>query len=552
MVILRPQSEFGCAPPPQTPYSIITNLPTWANAKAFRDGDPTPLSKIVHLYPRFLPMQFAAQLERAILEKLGIEGKRALIYLNPEIWPYTQRHITLPNRGPFRMTVDEVTLKIVDVAGHRIYVVVYDPRKTFGVLASWGNPGLGISIRGAEKLLSGIDGLKEVDFDGTASLPEPTWTPETAAHQGLRERIIELLHRSPIDPAKIKCSADHVYLYPTGMAAIYHTTNRLLKYRPGTTVILGVIFHNTHHHLLEETPLGLRHFGKVDKGGLDLFENWLKEEKEAGRDVSYAFVEIPGNPNLDSPDVARLKRLSEAYGFVLIVDDTVAGFANVDVFPHSDILLTSLTKSFSGKADVMGGSIVLNQMSPHYEALAPLFKSTFHNELFAVDAEVLLSNSHGFLERTRILNRNAEAMANFLHDAKSLPNSPVVDVQYPSLLPTKPNYDAVKRPATSDLPDPGYGCLLTVNFDSVDTAIAFYDRCGFYPSPHLGGHVTLVFAYNMTVFSKKPAECAEMRELGVKEEGVRLSAGLEKEEDLIDTLKDALDAAIQVKKNMAS
>lgn len=237
---------------------------------------------------------------------------------------------------------------------------------------------------------------------------------------------------------------------------------------------------------------------------------------------------------------------------MLVVDDTVAGFANVDVFPHSDILLTSLTKSFSGLADVMGGSVVLNPLSPHYETLAPLFKSTFRNDFFAADAEVLLANSHGFLERTRTLNRNAEAMANFLHMAKGLPNSPVVDVQYPSLLPTKVNYDAVKRPATDELPDPGYGCLLTVNFESVETATAFYDRCGFYPSPHLGGHVTIVFAYNMMVFSKKPAECAEMRALGVKEEGVRISAGLEKEEDLIDTLRDALDAAIEVKKSRAS
>lgn len=327
MVVLRPQSDLGHAPPPQTPYSIITNLPSWANAKAFRDGDPTPLSKLVHLYPRFIPMQFAAQvspttrralvfvtdkhqlqLEQAILEKLGIQGKKALMYLNPDIWAFTQRHVTLPCRGPFRMTADEVELRVVDVAGHRVYVVVYNPAKMFGVLLTWGNPGIGLSIRGAEKLLGGIDDLKEVPVQGD-TLPEPTWTPESAAHQGLRERIVELLKRSPIEPDKIKCTTDDVYLYPTGMAAIWYTTNRLIESRPGTIVILGVLFHNTYHHLVEESPHGLKHFGKVDGQGIDLFEKWLQEEKEAGRDVSYALVEVPGNPNLDSPDLARLKRL---------------------------------------------------------------------------------------------------------------------------------------------------------------------------------------------------------------------------------------------------
>ncbi|KAH7163042.1 pyridoxal phosphate-dependent transferase [Dactylonectria estremocensis] len=552
MVILKTQSEFGHAPPPQTPNSIITNIPTWKVAQAFRDGDPTPLAKIVHLYPRFLPMQFAAKLGQAIVEHLGFPEKRALIYLNPELWPYTQRHVTLEGRGPHRMSADDVALKVVDIAGHRVYAVVYEPQNTFGVILTWGAPGLGISIRGGEELLRGVDTIKEVVFKGNDDLPAPTWTPESAAHKGLRERIIELLRRSPINPDNIQSTPSDVYLYPSGMGAIYHTTNLLMEYRPGTIVVLGIVFHNTQHHLHEESPHGFKHVGTVDEAAIDGFENWLETEKQVSRPVSYAIVEIPGNPTLESPDLVRLRSLSDRYGFPLIIDDTVAGFGNVDVLALSDMLLTSLTKSFSGQADVMGGSVVLNPLSPHYASLSPRFKAKHRNELFASDAAVLLSNSRDFLERTAILNRNAAAMARFLHEAKALPGSPVADVRYPALLPSRPAYDAVMRPGAPELPDPGYGCLLTVDFDRLETAVAFYDRCGFYPSPHLGGHVTLVFAYNMAVFGKKPEERAHVRELGVKEEGVRISAGLESEEDLIDTLRDALDAAIEVKKDLAA
>ncbi|UPK99561.1 hypothetical protein LCI18_010496 [Fusarium solani-melongenae] len=547
MVILKTQSEFGHAPPPQTPYSVISNLPGWDVAQAVRDGDHGPLKRVVHIYPRFAPTHFSALLGQEIAKCVGQEGKAALVYLNPAVWPYTVRHITLDSRGKHRMKAEDVSLRCVEIAGHRVYTIFVEPQYMPTMMLTWQNPGLGISIRGAEHLLKGVASIKEVSIESDV-LPVPTWTPEGPAHQGIRERIVELLQRAPLDTDKIKCTPEDVFLYPTGMAAIFHSSNLLMEHRPGTIVVLGIIFHNTYHHLIEECPHGWKHFGKVDNEGLSVMEEWLEEEKKAGRPVSYVFVEIPGNPTLDTPDMYRLKKLTEKYGFVLIVDDTVSGFANIDVLPQSDFLLTSLTKSFSGQSNVMGGSIVLNPLSPKYGVLKPLFKASHHNELFASDAEVLLSNSHDFLERTKILNRNAFAMAKFLHDAKEAPDSPVVNVQYPGLLPSKTEYHAVMRRGTSELPEPGYGCLLTVEFSDVECAMAFYHRCGFYPSPHLGGHVTIMFAYNMVVFGKTVQEREYMRGLGVREESVRISAGLEDEADLIDTLRDALEAAVEVKR----
>jgi cystathionine gamma-synthase len=189
----------------------------------------------------------------------------------------------------------------------------------------------------------------------------------------------------------------------------------------------------------------------------------------------------------------------------------------------------------------MGGSIVLNPLSSHYEKLSAMWTVQHRNEFFAPDAEVLLSNSREFISRTKILNRNAEAVAGFLDQyASSTPHSPVTRVLYPTLLPDKSVYDKYKTAPTDEFPEPGYGCLLSVDFDSIDSARTFYDHCGFYPSPHLGGHVTIMFAYNMFVFSKKEEEREYFRTLGVREECVRISVGLEDVEDLIDTIKDAL------------
>ncbi|KJZ74939.1 hypothetical protein HIM_05670 [Hirsutella minnesotensis 3608] len=548
MVVLRPVSEFGHAPPPQTPYSIITNIPGWDLLHSIREGDMSSLARLVHIYPRFSPTHFAARLGQEVAKKIGREGMGCMVYLNPIMWKYTAGHVTREQRGVHGIKAEDVTFKVIDVAGHRVYAVLFEPQHEKALMLSWGTPGIGISIRGAECLLKQLHTMMEVPCDASDP-PEPTWTPEGPAHQALRQRIITFLHRAAIDPEKVQCKTKDVFLYPSGMGAFFHTKNLIQGYRPGTNVELGIVFHNTHELLQEESLDGWKHIGKVDKNAIDSMEAWLEEEAKEGRKVSFAIVEFPGNPTLETLDLHRLKQLSQKYGFVLIVDDTIAGFGNVDVLAYSDIQLTSLTKSFSGKSNVLGGSIVLNPLSPHYSGLFPRFARAHHNELFVADAEVLLANSEDFLARTCRLNHNAEVMANFLHKTIGEHDSPITRVHYPSLLSSKPEYDVFKRPSMPELPEPGYGCLLTVDFESMGIAKAFYDRCGFYPSPHLGGHVTIMLPYNMFRLGKEPAERAKLRELGVKEESVRISAGLEDVRDLIDTLKDALVAATRAKQN---
>lgn len=61
MVILQTQSEFGEAPPPQTPYSIISNIPKWEVNEKIRDGDMSIVSKLKHIYPRFGPTHYVGQ-----------------------------------------------------------------------------------------------------------------------------------------------------------------------------------------------------------------------------------------------------------------------------------------------------------------------------------------------------------------------------------------------------------------------------------------------------------------------------------------------------------
>lgn len=66
-------------------------------------------------------------------------------------------------------------------------------------------------------------------------------------------------------------------------------------------------------------------------------------------------TEFPSNPLLRSPNLQRLRDLADKYEFLVIVDETIGNFVNVEVMPYADIVVSSLTKVFSGDANVMGG-----------------------------------------------------------------------------------------------------------------------------------------------------------------------------------------------------
>jgi cystathionine gamma-synthase len=192
---------------------------------------------------------------------------------------------------------------------------------------------------------------------------------------------------------------------------------------------------------------------------------------------------------------------------------------------------------------VMGGSIVLNPLSPQYANLKAIWEKNFHNEYFTGDADQLLSNSQDYLERSKILNRNASAMAALLHKCAEDPASPVKKVLYPSVLPDVKNYDEFLRKSTPEFPEPGYGCLMSVDFETLEAARAFYDNLAFISGPHLGAHRSLALCYNTLAFGKHADEAEYCRSFGLIEESVRISAGLEDLQDLVDTIQVALDAA---------
>lgn len=247
---------------------------------------------------------------------------------------------------------------------------------------------------------------------------------------------------------------------------------------------------------------------------------------EKGLRICALFCEFPGNPLLRAPDLRRLRRLADKYDFVLVCDDTVGTFVNIDVLHLVDVLCTSLTKMFSGACNVMGGSVVLNPRGKNYEILKNKLSANGVDAYYPSDVAIMEINSRDLVIRVQRANANAEMICDLL-----APHWAITKIYYPSLSDTREIYDSCKRP------EGGYGYLLSIIFEAPDYAKIFFDTLDLAKGPSLGTNFTLVSPYTLYSHYKERDWAAEY---GVVEHLVRISVGLEDAGLLALTIRKAL------------
>ena len=229
----------------------------------------------------------------------------------------------------------------------------------------WRLTGTGISSRLAEDMLEHLDRLHEAP--SFKQLPMELQTDEagTFAMDMICQRIADLLERAPVGPPRSqKVSKSDVFLYPTGMSAIYHCNQLLQKAQRATqSIVFGFPYELT-LKLLQTYSKSCKFYGFGTAEELDELEAYLESEVDQGRAVQAVWCECASNPLLRTVDLNRIRRLADKFGFAIVVDETIGSFANVDMLGVADIIVTSLTKSFSGYADVMGGRYVPRPSPP--------------------------------------------------------------------------------------------------------------------------------------------------------------------------------------------
>ncbi|KAL5361874.1 pyridoxal phosphate-dependent transferase [Aspergillus floccosus] len=324
-------------------------------------------------------------------------------------------------------------------------------------------------------------------------------------------------------------SESDVFIFPTGMSSIFNAHQMLLTARGSMkSICFGFPYTDT-LKTLEKWGPGCLFYGLGSAEDLDDLETRLSN----GERYLGLFTEFPGNPLLKAPDLKRIRILADKYDFAVVVDETVGNFLNINVLPYADIVVSSLTKVFSGDSNVMGGSAVLNPHGRYYESLKGAFARDYEDILWAEDAVFLERNSRDFVSRIAKINSTTEAITAMLKESPLVKN-----VYYPKYNPSKELYEAFRTP------DGGYGGLFSVTFDSTAQAVAFFDRLEVLKGPSLGTNFTLSCPYTLLAHYN---ELDWAGSFGVEFDLVRISVGLEDISDLRSRFEEALQAVAEVK-----
>jgi cystathionine gamma-synthase len=231
---------------------------------------------------------------------------------------------------------------------------------------------------------------------------------------------------------------------------------------------------------------------------------------------------------LRTPDMPRLAEACRAGATPLILDDSVAGPANVDGLRFADVVTGSLTKWVSGEGDVMAGVATVRDDSPFAgqlcEALA--VDAAECAPLYVADAEVLLSNLKSYLKRVDTVNAHGVALAEWLaaHPA-------VAEVWHPSRT-TRAAYDAVKRAKG------GYGGLLSFVLKNPKKTAKVYDALELSKGPSFGTPFSLVCPYTQLAHYH---ELPWAEGCGISPFLLRVSCGLES----WDAIRNAFEVAME-------
>lgn len=260
----------------------------------------------------------------------------------------------------------------------------------------------------------------------------------------------------------------------------------------------------------------------IDPSDLDQLEAVLDE-----REVSLFFSESPTNPFLRCVDVERIATLCHRQDAVVVIDSTFATAINQRAIElGADLVIHSASKYLAGHNDVLAGAVV--GRPDLVESIRSL-----HNVLGGVidphAAYLLLRGMKTLKLRVEKQNENAMELA------RRLERHPVVRrVHYPGL-PSHPDHKIAIEQMT------GFGGVVSFEIDGdLWKTAKFIDAVQLpYIAPSLGGVETLI--EQPAVISYWDSGPEGRAKLGIKENLVRFSCGIEDFDDIWNDVIQALN-----------
>ncbi len=240
------------------------------------------------------------------------------------------------------------------------------------------------------------------------------------------------------------------------------------------------------------------------------------------------WAESPTNPMLQLVDLDKLAAFARQHDLLLVVDNTFCSPMVQQPFQHgADIVVHSATKYLNGHSDMVGGVAIAGN-----EELAEKL-AFLQNSVGAIagpfDAFLGLRGLKTLHLRMQAHCANALALAEWLESHPAIEK-----VIYPGL-PSHPQHDLAKRQM------PGFGGIITILVKGgLDGARRMLERCRIFAlAESLGGVESLIEHPAIMTHASVPAE--QRARLGIDDNLVRLSVGVEDLDDLKADLQQALE-----------
>jgi len=313
-------------------------------------------------------------------------------------------------------------------------------------------------------------------------------------------------------------NAEDGIVFSSGMAAILTSIFAMMK-KGDHAIFQNDLYGGTFHAVIHELPRYGMEYTMVDASRPENFENAIRSE------TRLIYIETPSNPTLKITDIGAVSAIAKAHGIITIIDNTFASPVNQNPIDFGiDIVAHSGTKYIGGHSDICCGVVAAS-----FSLIRKIRDSAIHfgGSLDAHTSWLVERSLKTIVLRVRQQNANAGAIAKFLKtDAR------INQVYYPGLS-DHPGHSTAK-----DQMPGGFGGMLS--FEVKADAHRFMSNLKLIKRAiSLGGVESTITSPTRTSHSKMSA--TERAAIGIADNLVRLSVGIEDSVDLIDDIRQALD-----------
>lgn len=242
------------------------------------------------------------------------------------------------------------------------------------------------------------------------------------------------------------------------------------------------------------------------------------------------WVETPSNPMLKLVDIEAIVNMAKGRNIIVVVDNTFATpYNQLPLALGADIVMHSATKYLNGHSDMVGGVAVVGDNEELAEKMAFL-----QNSVGAVagpfDSYLALRGLKTLALRMKAHNEAAMTIAKWLEQ-----HPEVEKVIFPGL-ESHPQHELAKRQMS------GFGGMISILLKGdIEKARRFLENVEIFAlAESLGGVESLIEHPAIMTHASIPKENRE--KLGILDNFVRISVGIEDVEDLIADLDQALNA----------